>query len=50
VGKAQYCGKIFVGEPYDVDLEASQSMGVPTEYLQWIEIAKTQVGSEEDDS
>jgi hypothetical protein len=49
VGKTQDCGKIFVGEPYEVDLEASQSMGVAAEYLQWIEIAKTQVGSEEDD-
>jgi hypothetical protein len=50
VGKSQDCGKVFVGEPYEVDLEASQSLGVTTEYLQWIEIAKTQVGSEEDDS
>jgi hypothetical protein len=50
VGKIQPCGKVFVGEPYEVDLEASQSMGVATEYLQWIEIAKTQGGSEEDDS
>jgi hypothetical protein len=50
VGKIQPCGKVFVGEPYEVDLEASQAMGVPAEYLQWIEIAKTQVGSEEDDS
>jgi hypothetical protein len=39
-----------VGEPYEVDLEASQSMGVAAEYLQWIEIARTQVGSEEDES
>jgi hypothetical protein len=50
VGKSQECGKIFVGEPYDVDMEASQSMGIATEYLQWIEIAKTQVGAEEDES
>jgi len=50
VGKIQPCGKVFVGEPYEVDLEASQAMGVSAEYLQWIEIAKTQVGSEEDDS
>jgi Domain of unknown function (DUF362) len=50
VGKIQPCGKVFVGEPYEVDLEASQSMGVATEYLQWIEIAKTQGGSEEYDS
>ncbi len=50
VGKIQPCGKVFVGEPYEVDLEASQAMGVSAEYLQWIEIAKTQVGSEGDDS
>ncbi|MDM7999639.1 MAG: DUF362 domain-containing protein [Dehalococcoidia bacterium] len=50
VGKIQPGGKVFVGEPYEVDREASQWMGVSTEYLQWIEIARTQVGSEEDDS
>ena len=45
-GKAEDYGKIFVGEPYEVDCEASQSIGLVTEYLQLIEIAKTQLASE----
>ena len=36
-------GKIFIGEPYEVDCEASQSIGLVTEYLQLIEIAKAQM-------
>ncbi|MCX6000699.1 MAG: hypothetical protein NTU41_14255, partial [Chloroflexi bacterium] len=36
-------GKIFVGEPYETDCEASRAAGVVTEYLQWIEIARTQL-------
>lgn len=42
-GKAEDFGKIFVGEPYEIDCEASRSAGLVTEYLQWIEIAKTQI-------
>lgn len=42
-GKAEKYGKIFVGEPYEVDREASRSAGLATDYLQWIEIAKTQM-------
>lgn len=49
VGEAEDYGRIFIGEPYEVDLEASRSVGVATEYLQWIEVAKTQIGSEEED-
>lgn len=49
MGKTEDCGMIFVGEPYEVDLEASKSVGVTTEYLQWIEIARTQIGSEGED-
>lgn len=48
-GKAEDYGKYFVGEPYEIDCEASQSMGLVTEYLQLIEIAKTQLASEERD-
>lgn len=40
-GQAEDFGHIFVGEPYEVDYEASRAAGVVTEYLQWIEIAKT---------
>jgi len=42
-GAAEDYGRIFVGEPYTVDCEASREAGVLTEYLQWIEIAKTQL-------
>jgi len=34
---------MFIGEPYEVDSEASRSEGLATEYLQWIEIAKAQM-------
>lgn len=46
-GQAEAYGKIFVGEPYEVDWEASQAVGLVTEYLQWIEIAKAQMEGEE---
>jgi len=42
-GETEDYGKIFVGEPYEVDCEASRAEGVITEYLQWIEIAKAQL-------
>ena len=35
-GKAEECGKILIGEPYEVDLEASQMAGIKTEYLKLI--------------
>jgi len=35
-GKAEECGKILIGEPYEVDLEASQMAGIRTEYLKLI--------------
>lgn len=35
-------GKVFVGEPYEVDLEASAAAGVTTKYLALIEEAKGQ--------
>jgi hypothetical protein len=42
-GKSQKCGKMFIGEPYEVDREASRSEGLVTEYLQWIEVARAQM-------
>ena len=48
-GETEDYGKIFVGEPYEVDCEASRSIKLVTEYLQWIEIAKTQLASIEGD-
>ena len=47
-GEAEDFGQVFVGEPYDVDREASRAAGVVTEYLQWIEIAKTQLAEEDE--
>ena len=35
-GSVEECGKILVGEPYKVDLEASELAGLDTEYLQLI--------------
>jgi hypothetical protein len=48
-GHAEDYGKVFVGEPYDIDYEASRAAGVVTEYLQWIEIAKAQLAEAEED-
>jgi len=45
-GRSEEYGKIFMGEPYEVDCEASQSIRLVTEYLQLIEIAKTQLASD----
>ena len=42
-GSIEDYGKIFVGEPYAVDCEASREAGILTEYLQWIEIARSQL-------
>jgi hypothetical protein len=46
-GRIEDYGHIFVGEPYNVDREASRAAGVVTEYLQWIEIAKAQLAESE---
>ena len=39
-GEVEECGKIFVGEPYQVDLEASQALGIRADYLGLIEEAR----------
>ena len=39
-GEVEECGKIFIGEPYQVDCEASETLGLKTGYLDWIGIAK----------
>jgi len=44
-GEAEEYGKIFVGEPYEVDSEASRAAGIFAEYLQLIEIAKAQLAN-----
>ena len=35
-GKVEDCGKIFIGEPYEVDCEASQMLQLKAEYLDLI--------------
>ncbi len=40
-GEIDECGKVFVGEPYEVDCEASEALGLKTEYLELIKEAKS---------
>ena len=42
VSSVEECGKILVGEPYEVDLEASELAGLNTEYLQLINESRGQ--------
>jgi len=39
-GRVEEYGKVFIGEPYQVDCEASATLGLRTEYLDLIKIAK----------
>ena len=39
-GDAEDYGKVFIGEPYQVDSEASQALGLKTAYLDLIKTAK----------
>ncbi|MBL7166846.1 MAG: DUF362 domain-containing protein [Dehalococcoidales bacterium] len=39
-GDVEDCGKIFVGEPYQVDREVSEVLGLRTDYLDLIKIAE----------
>jgi len=39
-GEVEDCGKVFIGEPYQVDCEASQTLGLRTGYLNLIREAK----------
>ena len=39
-GDAEECGKVFVGEPYQVDREASEVLGLRTDYLDLIKMAE----------
>jgi len=40
VGERQPCGKVFMGEPYQVDQEASQELGLKTDYIRLIDEAR----------
>jgi uncharacterized protein (DUF362 family) len=41
-GEVEEYGKVFVGEPYEVDCEASELLGLRTEYLDLIKTAKVE--------
>lgn len=42
-GEVEEYGKIFIGEPYEVDKEASEIAGLETEYLELIEASRVQL-------
>ncbi|MFH0846976.1 MAG: DUF362 domain-containing protein [Chloroflexota bacterium] len=44
--KVEPYGKIFVGEPHEVDQEATQALGLRAEYLELIKAAKIELGTE----
>jgi len=39
-GEVEECGKVFIGEPYQVDREASVTLNLRTDYLDLIKIAE----------
>jgi len=41
-GEVEEYGKVFIGEPYKVDREASEAAGLRTEYLDFIKAAKVE--------
>jgi len=44
-GRTEEYGKIFAGEPYEVDREAVQASGVEAQYLELIEAGKSEIES-----
>jgi len=44
-GKVEEYGKIFVGDPYDVDYEASEVAGIQAEHLRLIKSARAELES-----
>jgi len=41
-GEVGECGKVFIGEPFQVDCEASETLGLKTGYLDLIKTAKAE--------
>ncbi len=41
-GEVEEYGKVFIGEPYRIDCEASETLGLKTEYLNLIDVAKVE--------
>ena len=39
-GEVEECGKVFIGEPYKVDCEAAEALGLKADYLDLIKEAK----------
>ena len=39
-GQSQEYGKVFIGEPNEIDIEASEQLGLKTEYIDLIQVAK----------
>jgi hypothetical protein len=39
-GEVEECGKVFLGDPYQVDREASEALGLRTDYLDLIKVAE----------
>jgi uncharacterized protein (DUF362 family) len=39
-GEIEECGQVFIGKPFQVDIEASKYIGIKTDYLDLIEEAK----------
>jgi hypothetical protein len=39
-GKTEYYGKIFVGEPFQVDSEVTESLDLKAEYLDLVKVAR----------
>ena len=44
-GEVEECGKVFVGEPYEVDREAAETLGLKTDHLDLIESARVEFES-----
>jgi len=44
-GEVEEYGKVFIGEPYEIDLEASQTLGLKTGYLDLIKLARVALES-----
>jgi len=44
-GEVEECGKVFLGEPYAVDCEASETLGLKAGYLDLIRVAKVEFES-----
>ncbi len=44
-GKIEECGKVFIGEPYEVDCEASATLGLKIEHLNLIKEVKVEFGA-----